>query len=134
MSRLPLAIGLATAVVAGGAATTQAPDADFTASQARAGETAYNDSCATCHTPTLAGALDAPPLAGSDFLGMWGGRPAGDLFDYIKAAMPPAGRKPDDAVLVDIVAYILQRNGMRAGANALSAESPGVIGDGADRP
>ena len=104
----------------------QAP-ASYTVSQARAGETTYQDVCASCHMQDLAGASDTPELAGAAFRGMWGGRPASDLFDYIKAAMPPAGRKPDDEALTDVVAYILRSNGMPSGNTPLDATAVGVI-------
>ena len=105
----------------------QAPAASYTASQAQAGEVAYQDACSSCHMSNLAGAFEAPELAGPTFLGMWGGRPAHDLFEYVKVAMPPAGRKPPDESLTNIVAYILQQNGMDAGATPLAATTEGAI-------
>ena len=75
----------------------------------------------------LADAFEAPELAGPNFLGMWGGRPANDLFEYVKVAMPPAGRKPTDESLANIVAYILQQNGMDAGGRPLTATTEGAI-------
>jgi len=104
----------------------QAP-ARFTTSQARAGEEGYQDVCASCHKADLSGNFEAPPLAGSDFLSLWGGRPARELFAYVKAAMPPAGRKPDDEALTNIVTYILRRNGMRAGGTPFATTEDGVI-------
>ena len=75
----------------------------------------------------LAGASDTPPLAGDTFLGMWGGRAATELFDYVNAAMPPAGRKPDADALMDVVAYILRKNRMPSGPSRLDATAPGLI-------
>ena len=111
----------------GGWMSAQSAPARFTGDQARAGRTAYNDSCATCHTASLVGGLDAPPLAGDDFQGFWGGRPARELLAYVKAAMPPAGRKPDDTSLESIVAYILERNGMSASTVPFDDDDQGVI-------
>ena len=105
----------------------QAPAASYTASQAQAGEVAYLDVCSSCHMSNLAGAFEAPELAGPSFLGMWGGRPANELFDYVKVAMPPAGRKPTDESLTSIVAYILQQNGMDAGGAPFAATTEGAI-------
>jgi mono/diheme cytochrome c family protein len=106
----------------------QAQTATYTALQAEAGEVAYQDVCASCHKADLAGtAFEAPELAGSSFLSMWNGRPARELFAYIKAAMPPAGRKPDDETLTNIVAYILRQNGMRAGFSPFAATADGAI-------
>ena len=101
--------------------------AGFLAGQARTGAAAYRDVCATCHQGDLSGGLDAPALAGPAFRGMWGGRPVRDLLGYVRAAMPPAGRRPGEDTLAAIVAYILQRNGARAGTAALSAASGGTI-------
>ena len=109
------------------AAVTPSP-ARYLASQARAGEAAYRDVCASCHRRDLSGGLDTPELAGPSFRSMWGGRPVRELLGYVEAAMPPAGRRPDEATLAAIVAYILQRNGAGAGDAALSAASAGVIG------
>ena len=106
----------------------QAPAAGYTASQAQAGDVAYQNVCASCHLANLAGASDSPQLAGPNFLSMWGGRPARDLFDYLKVAMPPAGQKPSDEDFTNIVAYILQQNGMDAGDTPLVATAAGAIG------
>lgn len=103
------------------------PLASYTTTQARAGEEAYRDVCATCHKPDLAGASDTPQLAGDTFLGMWGGRPATELFAYVNAAMPPAGRKPDAETLMNVVAYILKKNGMPSGRTPLDETAPGII-------
>ncbi len=102
--------------------------ARYLASQARAGEAAYRDVCASCHRRDLSGGLDTPELAGPAFRGMWGGRPVRELLGYVEAAMPPAGRQPDEATLAAIVAYILRQNGAGAGDAALSATSAGTIG------
>ncbi len=102
--------------------------ARYLASQARTGETAYRDVCASCHRRDLSGGLDTPELAGPAFRSMWGGRPVRELLGYVEAAMPPAGRRPDETTRAAIVAYILQRNGAGAGDAALSAASAGIIG------
>jgi len=105
----------------------QSPAASYTARQAQAGAVTYQDVCSSCHLSDLAGGFEAPELAGRNFLGMWGGRQASDLFDYVKVAMPPAGRKPTDDALMNIVAYILQQNGMDAGGNPLGLTTEGAI-------
>ncbi|MDA1094600.1 MAG: cytochrome c [Acidobacteria bacterium] len=99
----------------------------YTRAQAEAGEETYRDVCASCHRADLGGASDTPALAGKTFLGMWGGRPAAELFAYVNAAMPPAGRKPDADTLVQVVAYILKQNGMPSGLAAFDAKAPGII-------
>ncbi len=116
------------AEAAAGPSATPVTPARYLASQARAGEAAYQDVCASCHRRDMGGGLDTPELAGPAFRSMWGGRPVRELLGYVEAAMPPAGRRPDEATRAAIVAYILQRNGAGAGDAALSAASAGVIG------
>lgn len=108
--------------------TGQAPVASYTTRQAQAGEVAYQNVCASCHMPDLAGAFEAPQLAGPSFLTVWGGLPTSDLFAYIKVAMPPAGQKPSNETLTNIVAYILQQNGMDAGDTPLVPTTHSAIG------
>ena len=111
------------------AATPATPAAArYLASQARTGEAAYRDACASCHRRDLSGGLDTPQLAGPAFRSMWGGRPVRELLGYVTAAMPPAGGQPDADTLAAIVAYILRQNGAGAGDTALSAASAGTIG------
>ena len=123
--------GYVTALCAVGLLAATAPArgqaARYTASQATAGKVAYQNVCGSCHKANLAGAFEAPELAGPNFLSLWGGHPASDLIDYIKAAMPPAGRKPSDEAITDIVAYILQQNGMDAGDDALVPTAGGTL-------
>ena len=109
------------------AAAAAPPTASYLAGQARTGAVAYRNVCATCHQADLSGGFDAPELAGPAFRGLWGGRPVRDLLGYVRAAMPPAGRRPDEDTLAAIVAYILQQNGLGAGAVALTAASGGKI-------
>ena len=44
-----------------------------------------------------------------------------ELFVYLQASMPPAGRKPSDESFTNIIAYILERNGQEAGSARLVA-------------
>ena len=100
----------------------------YLADQARTGAAAYRNVCASCHQADLSGGFDTPELAGPAFRSLWGGRPVRDLLGYIEAAMPPAGRQPDEATRAAIVAYILRQNGAEAGGAPLSAASQGMIG------
>ena len=108
-------------------ATAPSP-ARYLASQARTGELAYRDVCASCHQRDLSGGFDTPELAGSAFRSMWTGRPVLELLGYVRAAMPPAGRQPDEDTLTAIVAYILRENGAASGGPALSSAAAGIIG------
>ncbi|WP_342152107.1 cytochrome c [Methylorubrum sp. SB2] len=99
----------------------------FDRQQAEAGHVIYNDHCAECHGPELAGALGAS-LIDPAFKAKWGGRPVSDLRDWIFANMPPnaPGTLPD-AQLDPIVAWILMKNGVAPGATPLSKANAGAV-------
>src|SRR3954470_7485120 len=114
-------------------AAQQAPTAGaYTAAQATAGAAAYQANCATCHQPDLRGRGTAAPLAGQGFLGAWSNRPAGELFSFIELTMPPGGARTLGAdTYANIAAFILQRNGVAAGNDPLSASTSTAIVGGA---
>ena len=101
----------------------QAPVAVFTTQQAEAGRAAYAASCAACHLPDLTGRDEAPPLAGTNFISVWGSRRIKDLLDYTSATMPQGADPLDAATYLSVVAYILQRNGAVAGDRPLTAST-----------
>ncbi len=121
------------ALVSGAAFLVVAPQASgqnpasYTSNQAGAGESAFRDVCASCHMRDLTGGSDTPALVGSNFRSMWRGRQVSELFNYVKAAMPPAGRKPDDETLIAVVAYILHENDVPSGDTPLAATTEGNI-------
>lgn len=94
----------------------------FTAAQAAAGKTAYNGNCAVCHGSSLTNGTFGTPLGGEYFKTTWGGRSVGALYDKSQKTMPPAapGSLPGETY-ANIVAYILELNGFKAGATALPA-------------
>ena len=100
--------------------------ATYTQDQANAGQTAYEQACAACHLSTLQGAFEAPALAGPNFLNRWGGNPVRELFQYMRASMPPTGPPLGDDTYTHIIAFILQQNGFAPGTRALltSADTP----------
>ena len=95
----------------------------YAEAQAAEGARVYAVRCAMCHGASLSGTVETPGLTGK-FMANWGGRPVGDLFDYIARAMPqPAPgtlAPPDNARLV---AFLLKSNGAPAGATPLPADS-----------
>lgn len=96
----------------------------FTAAQAAAGKTAYNSNCAVCHGSTLTNGTFGTPLGGEYFVKMWRGRSVGALLEKSVKTMPPAAPgslKP--GVYADIVAYVLEMNGAKAGSVALGASA-----------
>ena len=117
---LALIVSAATAVAR---AAQSAPEGFYGEEQARRGKTQVASSCAACHTAAAAGqasrAANGPdrvtlPLVGSDVIRKW--RTVGDLFSKVRRTMPAnnANGLSDDAYL-DIVAYMLHVNGLRAG-------------------
>jgi mono/diheme cytochrome c family protein len=98
-------------------------DGVYTEAQSRRGEAVYFTSCSQCHKPTMTGLEVVPPLVGEAFLSRWNTRTAGDLFEWIRKAMP-FGNTPklSDPEYADVLAYILSRNGFRAGEAELAAD------------
>jgi mono/diheme cytochrome c family protein len=95
----------------------------FTAEQAAAGKTVFENKCAMCHGAELGGAEMAPPLAGGVFMGNWAGQSAGDLFTRIKTTMP--ANDPGSLTAAETAqaeAYILAYNQFPAGTTALPAD------------
>jgi alcohol dehydrogenase (cytochrome c) len=102
----------------------------YTAAQAERGRRIYGAYCAACHGTELEGAT-GPVLAGPVFLARWGGganRTAADLFFLIRSTMPkPAMGSLSPTAYLDVFTYLLQRNGVEAGTQALSV-APGSLG------
>src|ERR1700680_4204859 len=98
-----------------------AKDGVYSDEQARRGQAVYNDRCTACHGATLGGDL-APPLAGNDFMAVWGG-PLSDIVNKIQNTMPAT--EPGTLTRQqssDIVAYMLQVGQFPAGRAELSAD------------
>jgi len=96
----------------------------FTAAQAAAGRAAYERSCSGCHRADLQGSFEAPQLSGSNFLNQWGDKTIVELQTYLMASMPPTDPgSPGPDTMINIVAYLLQSNGARPGAQALTPQA-----------
>jgi alcohol dehydrogenase (cytochrome c) len=105
----------------------------FTAAQATAGQEAYNGNCAACHQPNLAGADEALPLAGPEFMRTWGPRTTADLYNFIRASMPYGrGGSLDNKTYADITTFILKGNGAKGGAAEFTGEQAVKIASVAD--
>jgi alcohol dehydrogenase (cytochrome c) len=85
--------------------------APFTAAQATAGRTEYENNCAACHGSDLAGGA-GPALAGPVFTVGWASRTTRDFMGLAQSTMPPdrPGGLPE-AAYVNITAFVLQFNG-----------------------
>ena len=127
---LLLASGITpSSTVAKSASQTQASVSDgvYTDEQAVRGRGVARDQCARCHGTDWTG-LEGPPLVGDTFLRQWGPRTLRRLFDKIADTMPPGD--PDsvsDAEALDVIAFLLQQNGLPAGDHELSPDAP-VLG------
>ena len=94
----------------------------YTAEQASRGQATYRRRCAYCHGVFLDGADDpnGPPLTGLRFVNGWEGRTVAQLLTKIAQTMPfdePGTLSME--VCRDLVAYILQENGMPDGDTSL---------------
>jgi mono/diheme cytochrome c family protein len=98
----------------------------FTAAQAKAGESAFQAKCATCHGADLHSTdPEAPDLTEGAFKFGWDGKTIANRFQVIRGTMPYGNALSlDDQTYVDIVAYILQFNGIPAGSQKLEPDVP----------
>lgn len=96
----------------------------FTSAQSAAGKTAYNSNCAVCHGSNLTNGTMGTPLGGEYFRSAWFGRTVRAFYDRSHKTMPPAAPAslPKD-VYANIVAYILELNGFKAGEAQLAPGS-----------
>lgn len=102
-------------------------DGVFSKPQVQRGKTAYARNCQSCHSSNLQGEGIEPPLIGELFIDAWREDKLFSLYDFIAIRMPKEGRKTTPGSLteqqyLDIVAYILDRNGFPAGAQDLTHE------------
>ena len=123
--------GLALAALSCGwsARADDAGPAGFTQAQADQGGDVYRANCATCHGPNLNDGEFAPSLKGVRFKAKWSGQSVGALYAYVSANMPPGQvgvLGPDD--YAELVAYLLQANGAKAGDKPLPADPQALSG------
>ncbi len=99
------------------------PNASYSAAQAALGRVSYTENCASCHGENLDDGEFAPPLKGGTFKQRWGGKSADGVFSYISTKMPPAGAGTlGDRSYAQILAYMLQENGVARGLRDLPAD------------
>ena len=130
MFRVAFAVLAGMTAVGAGAGRAQAPktqwDGVYSDEQSKRGAALYSRHCASCHGEDLSGGgvESAPVLTGSKFSATWDDRTLGDLFERMFAAMPqdaPGSLTRDQHV--DILAFILARNGFPAGTKDLSSQA-----------
>jgi mono/diheme cytochrome c family protein len=91
----------------------------YASDQADRGEDRYKSECEECHGDDLRGGLNGgAPLRGVAFEQKFAdGLPASLLFAFMSSEMPPnAPGRFSPSAYADLMAYILKRNGFRAGA------------------
>jgi cytochrome c5 len=100
----------------------------FSEAQAYRGEKVADTTCIGCHGPKLDGGDSGPKLVGETFLANWSSQSVGQLFDWLREAMPaeaPGTLSKDDAAAV--IAYILKLNKLPPGKLDLPIE-PEALG------
>ena len=96
----------------------------YTAGQAALGKPAYDQACASCHGVNLDDGEFAPPLKGGDFRLRWGGKSVEALFDQLTRTMPPGSPGSlGDAAYTQVLAYLIQENGVIATDRPLPSDS-----------
>ncbi|HET9271004.1 MAG TPA: cytochrome c [Vicinamibacterales bacterium] len=119
-----MAVCLAVALKAAGPSVW---DGVYTVEQTRRGETAYLQTCASCHGTALEGGDMTPPLVGGAFTANWNDLTVGDLFERIRTTMPldKPGRlsRQQNA---DVIAFLLKANGWPAGTVELPPDPPAL--------
>ena len=93
--------------------------------QPTSGAAAYREVCAECHGAQLEGGAHAPALTGTGFLSVWGNRSAEDLFEYLRAEMPPGRARQLSDETYRLIAALL-----REPHPAVLAAAPGAGGIG----
>lgn len=109
--------------------TVRAADATYTADQAKRGEAIFDDwgRCYECHLKSLQGDPQrlTMPLIGDGFMRKWSAQPLSELHYKIRYTMPQMYRgqgtlRPQETA--DLIAYILQRNGVPPGDKEIAAD------------
>src|SRR5580658_2055919 len=99
-------------------------DGVYSEEQARRGRATYSDHCLECHGRDLTGDVENRPLTGGEFFSNWDGTNMLTLFDRIRITMP--GDTPgtlNRQQIADILAFVLQFNGLPAGDAELSTKA-----------
>ncbi len=97
--------------------------AGYTQQQASEGKQRYEQHCAACHGYELQGFELASSLKGRNFERHFGGKTAELLAGSVRRMPPTAPGSLSDKDYVDIIAFLLSHNGVKAGDNALTSEA-----------
>src|SRR5271155_856834 len=95
----------------------------YTAAQAANGAKAYQKTCASCHGAKLQGGM-GPALVGRQFWLSYGGKKVSTLWSAVHTEMPmmaPGSVSARNST--DVMAFLLQKNGVPAGSTPLNDTS-----------
>jgi cytochrome c5 len=105
-------------------------DAVYSKAQADGAKAQYEKICAECHPFSEAGKKKPKdvPLGGETFFENWTGRTVGELASTIALTMPNDGSAVvSEAEALNLVAFILQKNGFPAGKEKLSKAGASAV-------
>jgi mono/diheme cytochrome c family protein len=92
----------------------------YTPTQASNGAKAYQKACASCHGAKLQGGM-GPALVGKQFWLTYGGKKVSTLWSDVHTQMPMSAPGSVSAKnSIDIMAFLLQKNGVPAGTRLLN--------------
>jgi len=99
-------------------------DGIYTEEQAARGAQSFATNCTRCHGGTTNDGEEGKSLAGERFWNSFRESTVDHLLDYVSRNMPNgAGGTLSAGVYADLVAFILSRNGLPAGASELTKDS-----------
>jgi mono/diheme cytochrome c family protein len=111
----------------------QAPtvlDGAYSDVQAARGKGLYTMHCGSCHGESLDG-ISAPSLTDARFIERWREGTLDNLYNFIRERMPfgksPNSTRISDSEYLDILTYMLQKNGYPTGRAELTPESAGKV-------
>jgi len=109
--------------------------ASFSAAEAESGARLYGENCALCHLDNLQGSFEAIALADSNFRNNWENRGVQALLDLLRRTMPPqAPGSLEDGEYLEVIAYLLQQNGVDGGEPIQPFDQNSVVFLGAAQP
>jgi mono/diheme cytochrome c family protein len=92
----------------------------YTTAQAASGAKVYQKACASCHGAKLQGGM-GPALVGKQFWLTYGGKKVSTLWSNVHTQMPMSAPGSVSAKnSIDIMAFLLQKNGVPAGSTPLN--------------
>ena len=95
----------------------------YTSAQAERGKASYSSNCSRCHGEGLEGRDEIAPLKDSHFMSNWEGQSLADLVQRVRSTMPlDRPGTLSSASATDIVAYLMQQNGLPAGNTELPSD------------